>query len=112
MEDTIPSTCPIKFTATWCGPCQNPELKNFLHATAEKYNITLIEVDIDENQELSNKYSVTSIPLIVVIKENNEIDRCLGFNKEKIDQAFSEIKKNPENQIVLPILKKAEVTND
>lgn len=110
--EASPPTCVLKFTATWCGPCQNPEMKNFLHETADKYNVILIEVDVDENPDLANKYNVSSIPLIVGIKENNEFDRCIGFNKEKIDYLFSQIKKNTENQIVLPILKKAEVTND
>jgi thioredoxin 1 len=48
-------------TASWCGPCH--ALKNRL----EKQNISVDLVDIDQEKELVQKYSVRSVPTLLVI---------------------------------------------
>ena len=113
MEATdIPSTCALKFTASWCGPCQNKDMIKHLHELCEQYNVQLIEVDVDSNQTLANHFNVSSIPLLVVIEDEKEVDRCVGYDAGKFDSALSKIKRNTENQIILPILKEAELNND
>lgn len=105
----IPSTCVVKFTAKWCGPCKNPELKQTLQKLSEKYDLKVVEVDIDEHEDIATAYECKSIPLMVFQHENKVVDTCLGFNAANLTKCFSNLKKN---QISLPILKDAEVKND
>ena len=110
MDNDLPSTCAIKFTAKWCRACQDPSLKHFLEVNTKKHNIKFVEVDIDLNEKLRQQFDVAYIPLIVVLNDNKEIERC-GFDKCKIENALMKIKKI-ENQINLPILQKAKVIHD
>ena len=63
------------FTATWCGPCKafKPII---LELISEGYNITIH--DVDENQELSSKYGVRSVPTTVIEENGVEVDRFVG----------------------------------
>jgi thioredoxin 1 len=75
----------IKFTATWCGPCKKvaPTFDDL--AVSQDYkNCTFVSVDIDEFEEISNKYRVTSIPYFVGIKGGQEVQAVQTANKEKL----------------------------
>lgn len=104
-------TCVVKFTATWCGPCQNPKFKDAIKTYVEKYNVCLVEIDVDEHADVANHFKCTSVPLLIALKDTKEIKRCVGFSDE-LDTLFESVKKNKENQIVLPTLDKAQVHND
>ena len=75
------------FTATWCGPCKafKPII---LELISEGYNITIH--DVDENQELSSKYGVRSIPTTVIEENGVEVDRFVGaLSKETVKEKLS-----------------------
>ena len=68
----------VDFNATWCGPCRM--LKPTLDAiAAERSDVTVVGVDIDENMELAEEYEVFSIPCVVLIKDGAEADRSVGL---------------------------------
>ena len=61
----------VDFNATWCGPCRM--LKPTLDAiAAERSDVTVVGVDIDENMELAEEYEVFSIPCLVLFKDGAE----------------------------------------
>lgn len=70
-----------KFSATWCGPCRmlSPvfeQLKpNFSNVKFEEY-------DVDSYSEEVEKYSVTSVPTVVVVKDGVEVERFVGLNSK------------------------------
>ena len=75
------------FTATWCGPCKafKPII---LELISEGYNITIH--DVDENQELSSKYGVRSVPTTVIEENGVEVDRFVGaLPKETVKNKLS-----------------------
>ena len=75
------------FTATWCGPCKafKPII---LELISEGYNITIH--DVDENQELSSKYGVRSVPTTVIEENGVEVDRFVGaLPKETVKEKLS-----------------------
>src|SRR3989338_5454116 len=80
----------IDFYADWCGPCKltSPiidELSN------EMQNIKLVQVNVDENPELSQTYSVFSIPTFLIVKEGKIVSQFVGaMGKEGF---LNEIKK-------------------
>lgn len=64
----------IKFTATWCKPCQN--IKQLCDECFSKLtkNVVIVELDVDDNTDLymfmKKKRIVSGIPAILVWKPN------------------------------------------
>ena len=102
----------LKFTASWCGPCQR--IKSDVHEACLKHGVRLAEIDVDVS-ELAATYRVTAMPTIVFVQAGVEVDslRVVGANIEQICQnveKFASMCRAPENQIILPHLEGAAVT--
>jgi len=68
----------VDFNADWCGPCRM--LKPVLDELSnERDDYKFVSVNIDDEEELSDKYQVSSIPCLVVLKDGKEIKRSVGF---------------------------------
>ena len=67
----------LDFYADWCGPCQmlKPTIEEFEKAHPE---IKVTSINIDEEEELAEKYGVSSIPCLVVLKDGEEVKREVG----------------------------------
>ncbi len=72
----------LDFYADWCGPCQmmKPAMEKFEKAHPE---IKVTAINIDEEEELAEKYGVSSIPCIVVLKDDEEVGRAVGVQSLK-----------------------------
>ncbi len=69
----------VDFYASWCAPCkmQTPLLIEFNQEMAGK--IKIIKIDVDQNPELANKYSVESIPTIILFQNGKEKEKTVGL---------------------------------
>ena len=56
----------IYFSATWCGPCNAK--KPMMVELQNKFNITMI--DVDQYPEIAAKYSVRSVPSLLLLKND------------------------------------------
>ena len=66
----------LYFSAVWCGPCKalGPTID-----TLAGQGLPVQKIDIDNNQSLSNQYSVRSVPtLLKVDSVGNELGRLVG----------------------------------
>ena len=72
-----------KFEADWCGPCRmlKPTFTKLEESLGDSIKFTYINVD--ENQEEAQKYGVRNIPLVVIEKNGEEVDRLVGVQSEQ-----------------------------
>ncbi|MCD8323515.1 MAG: thioredoxin [Clostridiales bacterium] len=78
-EEVMNSDKPVllDFWATWCGPCRmvGPVLEEI---AAERSDIKVGKVNVDEEPELAKEFQVSSIPMLVVIKNGEITNRTVG----------------------------------
>ena len=74
----------VDFYADWCGPCKM--LAPIIHEIKEELSerVYVIKVNVDEEEDLSNKFNIYSIPTLVLIKDGKEVDRKVGYNTKQI----------------------------
>lgn len=68
----------VDFWATWCGPCKMiaPVVEE---VSNEVSNARFVKVDVDENENLANKYQISSIPTLMIFKNGTPVDTLVGF---------------------------------
>ena len=69
----------IDFYTTWCGPCKMlaPVLEEVSGEMSDA--VSFYNVDVDENPDLAQKFGITSIPALVVLKEGEKAGMQVGF---------------------------------
>ncbi|MBQ6991685.1 MAG: thioredoxin [Clostridia bacterium] len=75
----------VDFFATWCGPCQM--LAPVLSEIAEEYKdkIKVCKINVDEEQELAEKFEVVSIPTLVIFENGQPVKKSIGYiSKEEL----------------------------
>ena len=68
----------VDFFATWCGPCKMlaPVLEELHDDFKDDELVVITKVDVDEEQELLNKYRITSVPTLLLFKEGELVDKA------------------------------------
>ena len=67
----------VDFWASWCGPCRMiaPVLEE---VAAERPDVKVCKVNVDEEQELAISYGVSSIPTLLVFKNGQLVNKSIG----------------------------------
>ena len=69
----------VDFFATWCGPCQI--FSPIVEQVEDKYDgdLTVVKVDIDENSDIAEKYTIQSVPTTILFKNGEVVERVSGM---------------------------------
>lgn len=72
----------VDFWAPWCGPCRlvSPVVEEL--ASELDGRITVVKLNIDENLVTSTRYSIFSIPTLLIFKSGVEVERIVGFRRK------------------------------
>ena len=75
----------LDFFATWCGPCRM--MSPLIDKIAEENPDILVgKVNVDEEPELAAMFAVSSIPVLVVMKDGQIVDQSVGaIPKQQIE---------------------------
>ena len=67
----------LDFWAPWCGPCRmvGPVLDEI---AAERADIKIGKINVDEQPELAGQFGIMSIPTLVVMKNGKVVNQDLG----------------------------------
>ena len=76
----------VDFYADWCGPCK------MLGTVLEQINTNIIKINVDEHQELAQKFGVMSIPTVIIYKDKKEVNKFIGFkSKDEINDLINKL---------------------
>ena len=67
----------LDFWASWCAPCRMvvPIVEEI---AGERRDIKVGKINVDEEPELANKFSIMSIPTLVVMKNGKIVQQVSG----------------------------------
>jgi thioredoxin 1 len=67
----------VDFWAPWCGPCRvvHPILEEM---QAERDDVRIVSLNVDENQTTAANYEVLSIPTLILFRDGAEAKRIVG----------------------------------
>ncbi len=81
----------VDFWATWCSPCV--ALSPVIEELAEKYadqKVTVGKLNVDENQNVTAKFGIRSIPAILFFKKSELIDTVIGGSLQVLEEKIKE----------------------
>ncbi|MDD2636362.1 MAG: thioredoxin [Bacteroidales bacterium] len=85
FDDIINGDVPVivDFYADWCKPCkiQGPIIDEIQVELGEQ--VRVIKVDVDNEDQLANKYNIKSIPTIMIFKNGKMIWDAVGVQQKE-----------------------------
>jgi thioredoxin 1 len=79
----------VDFWAEWCGPCHavSPVLDRIAAERGDELRV--VKLNIDEEQEIAQRYGVASIPTMILFKDGDPVAATVGAQpKRAIERAL------------------------
>lgn len=68
----------VDFWAEWCGPCKqiDPVIRDI--AVEKAGALTIAKLNVDDEGDVAARFSVMSIPTMILFKNGSEVQRFVG----------------------------------
>ncbi|HKQ07686.1 MAG: thioredoxin [Blastocatellia bacterium] len=80
-QDVLNAGVPVlvDFWAEWCGPCK--ALAPTVEKVAGEYEgkAKVVKLNIDDNNEVAQRYGIKGIPTLILFHNGSEADRTVGL---------------------------------
>lgn len=78
----------VDFFATWCGPCIS--ISPFVYEWALKYaaNTIVMKIDVDESDDLTMRFGVSSMPTFVFLKNGKQVEKFSDANPDRVEKTI------------------------
>jgi thioredoxin 2 len=80
FDDEIVASVPVlvDFWAPWCGPCRmvSPVVERV--GREQPGALKVVKLNVDEAPEISERYGIRGIPLLIFFRNGAEVDRLVG----------------------------------
>jgi thioredoxin 1 len=79
----------VDFWAVWCGPCK--AIAPTVEELAKQYKgkVKVAKMDVDEHQQVPQRFGIRSIPTLLVFKGGRVVDTIIGaVSKAKIEESL------------------------
>ena len=84
-QQVLKSEMPIlvDFWATWCKPCLM--VAPIIEELAEEYSgkMAFGKINVDQNRVIASKYSIMSIPTMLIFKNGEPVSQIVGFKPKQ-----------------------------
>jgi thioredoxin 1 len=68
----------LDFYGSWCSPCKA------MAPTIESIkDIEVRKIDVEKEPDMAKGYNVRSVPTLIIVEDQKEIDRMMGFTNSK-----------------------------
>ena len=82
----------VEFTADWCPPCRQmgPVLRAL--AAEESDRLKVVQLNVDQNPEITNAYKVLSMPTFMVFRGGEPVKAMVGARpKRRLLEELSDV---------------------
>lgn len=81
----------LYFSTEWCGPCKM--FKPTVQEVSSTLGVPVTYIDAQKQQDLAQKYSITSVPTIIIESQGNVVFRNTGvMSKQQLVQTLSQFR--------------------
>ena len=85
FEQKLRSKIPlaVDFYADWCAPCK--DIDPILDKLADEFRgkITFAKLNVDESQEIADRYEVLSLPTLLIFSKGKAVKKFVGAGSIK-----------------------------
>lgn len=68
----------VKFGATWCGPCRAVDKELAALSGQLPADVEVLSIDVDDNPELAERYQISSIPKLMLVRDGKILAEQIG----------------------------------
>ncbi len=88
-----PGPLVVKFSASWCPPCQRfgPIFQEVAKSLDKQ--VLFISIDIDAHQDIAARYNVKTIPTIIYLEGGKQLDKNSSVSRFSVNEFEKEVRK-------------------